>query len=233
MTNISSRKKRQVWILGYSLWWNCQNVPPRKITKTTGADRIDEDPDHNNNLHKKRAYTVPKVIDCPWYNMKCSGENEILRGIYHVHCTVVSRFPLHFVLYRENLDYCFDIVHCWCTVKNFKITLIYIFWKGTRYFKKIPTIQVLRHQGFFSAYRCLGFNTFWIWAPVALETKRQRFCGNIRRIWRWDEKKYTKNATLGQQIRRLSAATRKRLTILPLSSVLAVRVPAWFLCKSG
>ena len=33
--------------------------------------------------------------------MKCSGENVILRGIFHV----VSCFPLHFMLYRENLNY--------------------------------------------------------------------------------------------------------------------------------
>ena len=37
---------------------------------------------------------VPKVIDFPRYNTKCSGKNEILRGIFHV----VFRFPLHFVL---------------------------------------------------------------------------------------------------------------------------------------
>ena len=34
------------------------------------------------------------------YNMKCSGENEILREILHV----VSRFPLHFMLFRGNFD---------------------------------------------------------------------------------------------------------------------------------
>ena len=28
--------------------------------------------------------TVPKIIDFPRYNMKCSGENMILRGIVHV-----------------------------------------------------------------------------------------------------------------------------------------------------
>ena len=33
--------------------------------------------------------------------MKCSRENVILRGIVHV----VSCFPLHFMLYRGNLDY--------------------------------------------------------------------------------------------------------------------------------
>ena len=32
--------------------------------------------------------TVPKVIDFPRYNMKCSRESVILRGIFHV----VSRF---------------------------------------------------------------------------------------------------------------------------------------------
>ena len=28
--------------------------------------------------------TVPKAIDFPRYNMKCSGGNEILRGIFYV-----------------------------------------------------------------------------------------------------------------------------------------------------
>ena len=53
-------------------------------------------------------YTVPKVIDFPRYNMKCSRENVILRGIFHE----VSRFPLHIMLYSGNLDYIFDSVHC-------------------------------------------------------------------------------------------------------------------------
>ena len=41
------------------------------------------------------AYTVPKVIDFPRYNTKCSGENKIQGAIVRV----VYRFPLHFVLY--------------------------------------------------------------------------------------------------------------------------------------
>ena len=45
----------------------------------------------------------PKVIDYPRYNMKCSGENVIQRGIFHV----VSRFPLLYMLYRGNF-YCFS-----------------------------------------------------------------------------------------------------------------------------
>ena len=40
------------------------------------------------------VHTVPKVINFSRYNMKCSGENVILRGIVHV----VSCFPLHFML---------------------------------------------------------------------------------------------------------------------------------------
>ena len=36
----------------------------------------------------------------PRYNMKCSGENVIPRGIFHA----VSCFPLHFMLYRGNSD---------------------------------------------------------------------------------------------------------------------------------
>ena len=47
-----------------------------------------------------------KVIDFPQKNMKCRGENVILRGIFHA----VSRFPLHFMLYRGNLDYFLDSV---------------------------------------------------------------------------------------------------------------------------
>ena len=50
------------------------------------------------------TYTVPKEIDFPRYNMKYSGENVIQRGILHV----VSCFPLHFMLYRGNLDYFSD-----------------------------------------------------------------------------------------------------------------------------
>ena len=38
-------------------------------------------------------YTVPKVIEFPRYNMKCSGENVILGGIVHV----VSGFPLQYI----------------------------------------------------------------------------------------------------------------------------------------
>ena len=45
------------------------------------------------------VYTVPKVIDFPRYNTKCSGENEILRGIFRA----VSRFPLQFVLYSSDI----------------------------------------------------------------------------------------------------------------------------------
>ena len=43
-------------------------------------------------------YTVPKEIDFPRCNMKCSGGNVILRGIFHE----VSCFPLHCMLYCEN-----------------------------------------------------------------------------------------------------------------------------------
>ena len=54
------------------------------------------------------TYPVLKVINFPRYNMKCSGRNVILRGIFHV----VSRFPLHFMLYRGNLDYFSYPVYC-------------------------------------------------------------------------------------------------------------------------
>ena len=43
-------------------------------------------------------HTLPKVIDFPRYNMIYSGENVILRRIFHV----VSCFLLHFILNCEN-----------------------------------------------------------------------------------------------------------------------------------
>ena len=46
------------------------------------------------------------VIYFPRYNTECSNENWTLGGIFRV----VSRFPLHFVLYRGNLDYLWDSV---------------------------------------------------------------------------------------------------------------------------
>ena len=54
------------------------------------------------------SYTVPNEIDFPRYDMICSGENVILRGIFHV----VSCFPLHFTLFCGNLDYFSDSVFC-------------------------------------------------------------------------------------------------------------------------
>ena len=57
-------------------------------------------------LCAKKKHTVPKEIHFSWYKMKFSGENVILRGIVHV----VSCFPLHFMLYRGNLDYFSDSV---------------------------------------------------------------------------------------------------------------------------
>ena len=74
-------------------------------------------------------YTVPKEIDFPRYNMKCSGENVLLRGIF----PVLSRFPLHFLLYRGNLDYFsesvprfpfFCIAEIWITFR--KSLLLYV-----------------------------------------------------------------------------------------------------------
>ena len=56
----------------------------------------------NSHLH----CTVPKEIHFPRYNMKCSRENVIQRGIFHV----VSCFPLYLMLYCGNLDYFSDSV---------------------------------------------------------------------------------------------------------------------------
>ena len=41
------------------------------------------------------------------YNTKCIGENQILCGVF----SVVSRYPLHCVLYLGNVDYFLDIVY--------------------------------------------------------------------------------------------------------------------------
>ena len=49
-------------------------------------------------------YNVPKVIDFPRINTKCSVENEILCRIFRV----LSRFPLHFVLYLGYFNYFLD-----------------------------------------------------------------------------------------------------------------------------
>ena len=56
-----------------------------------------------NNLVGWFLYTIPKEINFPRYNMKCSGANVILRGIF----LVVSCFPKHLMLYNWNLD-CFS-----------------------------------------------------------------------------------------------------------------------------
>ena len=49
-------------------------------------------------------YTVPRVINFPRYNTKCSGEFETLRGIF----LLVSCFPVHFMSDLGNLDYFLD-----------------------------------------------------------------------------------------------------------------------------
>ena len=46
-------------------------------------------------------YTVPKEINFSRYDMKCSGESVILRGIF----LVVSCSPLHFMLSRNHYHY--------------------------------------------------------------------------------------------------------------------------------
>ena len=52
-------------------------------------------------------YTVTKVVDFPRYNIKCCGENMILQYTEYF-MYVVSHFPIHFMLYRGNLDYFLD-----------------------------------------------------------------------------------------------------------------------------
>ena len=52
------------------------------------------------------TYSVLNEIDFPRHDITCSRENLILRGKFQV----VSCFPLHFMLYRGNLDYFLDSV---------------------------------------------------------------------------------------------------------------------------
>ena len=72
---------------------------------------------------------VPKEIYFQRNNMKCSGENVLLRGIFHV----VSCFPLHFMLYRGNLDCFSNSVQSLCVfyqytfINKFGLLLLYIF----------------------------------------------------------------------------------------------------------
>ena len=63
---------------------------------------VDKDDSSRADLH-----TVPKEINFPRYNMKCGMKSEIQRRIL----CVISRFPLHFVLYFGNFDYFFYSVH--------------------------------------------------------------------------------------------------------------------------
>ena len=67
-------------------------------------------------------YAVPNVIGFPRYNMICSGENVILRGIFHI----VTCFPLHFMLYRGNFD-CFSNSVGWKgnTYKSYYLRFIF------------------------------------------------------------------------------------------------------------
>ena len=61
-----------------------------------------------------RPHTVTKLIDFPRYNMKCrGGKRDTTRNIS---CSTVFRFPLHFMLYRGNLDYFFG--QCTCHIKR-------------------------------------------------------------------------------------------------------------------
>ena len=53
--------------------------------------------------------TVPKVIHFSRYNMKCSGETRYYKE-YFMQYSYLYCFPLHFMLYRGNLDYFLDSV---------------------------------------------------------------------------------------------------------------------------
>ena len=83
-------------------------------------------------LKSTRVYTVPKEIDFPRYNMKCSRENVILRGMLHV----VSGFPLHFMLNRGNLDCFSNSVQKLTASSTLTHFLVNIYAKSINYSKK-------------------------------------------------------------------------------------------------
>ena len=94
----------------------------------------------NNQRPFHLPYTVPKEIDFPRYNMKCSGENVILSGIFHV----VSCFHLHFMLYRGNLDFFSDSVGirvklAWIrNQRNWEKNIVSIFSKSNKTCSRYP-----------------------------------------------------------------------------------------------
>ena len=71
----------------------CSRPVPIRLFKISGAGKmnfIQSNTDLQNWSIKYKcfftvySYTVPKEIDFPRFNMKCRGENVILRGIFHV-----------------------------------------------------------------------------------------------------------------------------------------------------
>ena len=73
--------------------------------------------------------------------MKCRGENLILRGIFHV----VKHFPLHFMLYRRNLDYFSNRVGSASSAQHF------------------PARIQISHYLFFVKMIAASFNRGFIW----------------------------------------------------------------------
>ena len=89
------------------LWWHCSHKTNEQ-TQFTGVTQFGIWKHCIQTGTIVTICTLSKAIDFPRYNMKCSGENEIPRRIFQA----VSRFPLHFMLYRGNLDYFVDSVLC-------------------------------------------------------------------------------------------------------------------------
>ena len=75
-------------------------------------------------------YTVPKEIDFPQFNMKCSGENVILCGIFHV-CRMMFSI-LHFMFYRGNLDYFSESVNWYGHVLTHASDMVRWGWECTQ-----------------------------------------------------------------------------------------------------
>ena len=154
--------------------------------------------------------TVPKVNDFPPYNMKCSGGNLILRGIFHV----VKHFPLHFMLYRRNLDYFSNRVGSASSAQHFpgfryRIIFSLLRWLlpvlivglsgeevgicrvKTRYFSKIKLVfnrSLTNSKNFPQSWKILSFFKPRAWPTLRLRiTQTGSFLVSVKTASPWEK----------------------------------------------
>ena len=71
-------------------------------------------------------YTVLKVIEFPRYNMKCSGENDILHGVFcvvsrflYISCNTTEILVTVWTVYQYFLPLCWLECHVTVSLKGF------------------------------------------------------------------------------------------------------------------